>query len=227
MTSLDFNNLRKRMVQEQLEARNINDPHVLAAMREIPRHHFVADELQHLAYHDGPLPIGFDQHISQPFIVGYMTQCLQLGGYETVLEIGTGSGYHTAILSQLAQNVISIERNGYLAERAAQKLDALGIENVEIHEGDGSQGLADMAPYDAIIVSAAVPAIPPTYMAQLSDGGRLVLAVGDSYYQYLERVCRTGNTWQVEQLIPVMFVLINSRHGHTQRPMGSANKPLL
>jgi protein-L-isoaspartate(D-aspartate) O-methyltransferase len=227
MTSLDFNSLRKRMVQEQLEARHINDPHVLSAMGNIPRHLFVADELQHLAYHDGPLPIGFDQHISQPFIIAYMTQCLQLYGFETVLEIGTGSGYHTAILSQLATNVISIERNGYLAERAAQRLDELGIENVEIHEGDGSQGLPDMAPFDAILVSAAVPAIPPVFMAQLSEGGRLVLPVGDSYHQYLERVCRTGNTWQIEQLIPVMFVLIHGRHGHTQRSMGSTNKPLM
>src|SRR3954469_40749 len=146
MATLDFNNLRERMVQEQLEARNIFDPHVLNAMRDIPRHYFVPDELRHLAYRDGPLPIGQEQTISQPFIVAYMTQCLQLSGHETVLEIGTGSGYHTAILCQLAQHVTTIERNGLLADQAAQKLEGLGIENVEVHEGDGSQGLPDMAP---------------------------------------------------------------------------------
>src|SRR5436853_1203521 len=145
MTSLDFNSLRKRMVQEQLEARNIFDSRVLMAMRDVPRHHFVPGELQHLAYHDGPLPIGQEQTISQPFIVAYMTQCLQLSGHETVLEIGTGSGYHTAILCQLAQHVTSIERNSSLADRAAEKLTDLGIDNFEIHNVDGSQALADMA----------------------------------------------------------------------------------
>src|SRR5579871_6225919 len=133
MASLDFTNLRERMVQEQLEARNIFDPRVLTPMRDIPRHSFVPNELRHLAYRDGPLPIGFDQTISQPFIVAYMTQCLQLSGHETVLEIGTGSGYQTAILCQLAGHVISIERHGMLAERAAKNLEALGISNVEIH----------------------------------------------------------------------------------------------
>src|SRR5215475_1832109 len=169
MTSLDFNSLRMRMVQEQLEARNIFDPRVLMAMRDVPRHHFVPDELQHLAYHDGPLPIGQDQTISQPWIVAFMTQCLQLSGHENVLEIGTGSGYHTAILCQLAAHVTSIERNSVLAERAAQSLDELGITNVEIYEGDGSQGLPDMAPYDAIIASAAVPAVPTMLRAQLGE----------------------------------------------------------
>jgi protein-L-isoaspartate(D-aspartate) O-methyltransferase len=225
MNSLDFNSLRKRMVQDQLEARNIFDPRVLMAMRDIPRHHFVPDELQHLAYHDGPLPIGHDQTISQPFIVAYMTQCAQLSGHETVLEIGTGSGYHTAILCQLAHHVTSIERNPSLADRAAEKLTDLGFDNFEIHNGDGSQGLADMAPFDAIVVSAAVPAVPNSLLAQLSDGGRLILPVGDSHNQYLERVVRSANTWQLEQLIPVMFVLMIGRYGYSQRPTGSAQRP--
>jgi protein-L-isoaspartate(D-aspartate) O-methyltransferase len=218
MTSLDFNTLRERMVQEQIEARNIVDPRVLMAMRDVPRHCFVPDELRHLAYHDSPLPIGQEQTISQPFIVAYSTQCLQLSGHENVLEVGTGSGYQTALLCQLARQVTSIERIGALAERAAETLSAQGIDNVEIYEGDGSQGVADMAPYDAIIVSAAVPAIPQALLSQLSEGGRLVLPVGDNYNQYLQRVYRTGYTWTIEQLIPVMFVLMVGRYGFTHRP---------
>ncbi|MEP7285271.1 MAG: protein-L-isoaspartate(D-aspartate) O-methyltransferase [Chloroflexota bacterium] len=225
MTSLDFYSLRQQMVQEQLEARNIFDARVLMAMREVPRHHFVPETLQHLAYHDSPLSIGFDQTISQPFITAYMTQCLQLSGHETVLEIGTGSGYHTAILCQLANHVTSIERHGVLAQRAAQNLEALGIENVEILEGDGSQGLPDMAPFDAIVVSAAAPAVPNVLRAQLAESGRLILPVGDSHNQYLERVYRTGNTWQIEQLIPVLFVLMIGRYGYSQRPTSSTQQP--
>jgi protein-L-isoaspartate(D-aspartate) O-methyltransferase len=224
MTAVDFNTLRKRMVQDQLEARNICDSRVLMAMTDIPRHHFVPDELQHLAYHDSPLAIGHDQTISQPFLVAYMTQCLQLSGHETVLEVGTGSGYHTAILCQLAGHVTTIERNGLLAERAAHNLETLGVENVDIYEGDGSQGMPDMAPFDAIVVSAAVPAIPNMLRAQIAEGGRMILPVGDSHNQYLERICRTGFTWQIEQLIPVMFVLMIGRYGHNQRPTSSTQR---
>ncbi len=223
MASLDFNSLRERMVQEQLESRNIYDPRVLMAMRSIPRHYFVPDELRHLAYRDGPLPIGFEQTISQPFIVAYMTQCLQLSGHENVLEIGTGSGYQTAILAQLAGHVVSIERHGPLAESAAQKLDALGVDNVEIHEGDGSQGVPDMAPFDAILVSAAVPAIPNMLMKQLAEGGRLILPVGDNYQQNLQRVYRVENTWQIEELMPVMFVLMVGRYGFSTRATHSTH----
>ncbi len=188
MATLDFDSLRERMVQEQLEARNIFDPRVLTAMRDIPRHYFVPDELRHLAYRDGPLPIGHEQTISQPFIVAYMTQCLQLSGHETVLEIGTGSGYQTAILCQLANHVISIERHGILAQRAADNLDYLEIENVEIHEGDGSQGLPDMAPFDAILVSAAAPQLPRPLLEQLAEGGRMIIPVGQFDAQQLQRV---------------------------------------
>jgi protein-L-isoaspartate(D-aspartate) O-methyltransferase len=220
MATLDFNTLRERMVLEQLEARSIFDSRVLMAMRDVPRHYFVPDELRHLAYRDGPLPIGQEQTISQPFMVAYMTQCLQLSGHETILEIGTGSGYQTAVLCQLARHVISIERHAALAERAAATLDALGIDNVEIHEGDGSQGVPDMAPFDAIVVSAAAPAIPNTLMTQLGDGGRMVIPVGDTYSQYLQRVYRSGTTWQIEQLMPVMFVLMIGRYGFSSRVAG-------
>lgn len=221
MSSLDFITLRKRMVREQLETRNITDPRVLMAMREIPRHHFVPDDLCHLAYRDSPLPIGQDQTISQPYIVAYMVQALNLAEYETILEIGTGSGYQTAILCQLAAHVVTIERHKLLAERAAQNLEKLGVNNLELHVGDGSQGVPDMAPFDAIIVSAAAPAIPKMLMSQLDEGGRLVLPVGDRYHQCLERIIRFGNTWQVEQLIPVMFVPLLGRYGFGQRTSDS------
>lgn len=220
----DWQVLRERMVQDQLAARQITDPRVLAAMREIPRHLFVAGELQHLAYRDSPLPIGSEQTISQPFIVAYMTQALELTGQETILEVGTGSGYQTAILCRLAKYVYSIERHNLLAEQAATRLDALGLHNVEFHVGDGSQGLPDMAPFDAILVSAAAPALPIALRSQLADGARLVLPIGDGQNQYLERVLRIGKAWQMERLIPVMFVLLIGRNGFGQRATGTAER---
>jgi protein-L-isoaspartate(D-aspartate) O-methyltransferase len=220
----DWQVLRERMVQEQLAARQITDPRVLAAMREVPRHLFVADELKHLAYRDSPLPIGSEQTISQPFIVAYMTQALELTGQETILEVGTGSGYQTAILCRLAKYVYSIERHNLLAEQAAARLDTLGFHNVEFHVGDGSQGLPDMAPFDAILVSAAAPALPIALRSQLAEGGRLVLPIGDSQNQYLERVRRIGNAWHMERLMPVMFVLLIGRNGFGQRSTGTAER---
>ena len=220
----DWQPLCERMVHDQLEARGITDPHVLKAMRETPRHLFVPHELQPLAYRDSPLPIGNEQTISQPFIVAYMTQCLGLTGTETVLEIGTGSGYQTAILCKLARHVYTIERHNLLAERAAANLAQPGIENVDLHVGDGSQGLPDMAPYDAIIVTAAAPALPIALRAQLSEGACMVLPVGDNSVQYLERIRRCGNTWNVEQLISVMFVLLIGRYGFSQRATGAAGR---
>lgn len=216
MNALDFDALRKHMVQEQLEARNITDPRVLAAMNCTPRHLFVPADIIEFAYKDSPLPIGFDQTISQPYIVAYMLECLGLIGSETVLEVGTGSGYQTALLAQLASYVISIERHAPLAERAAQTLDRLDIANVEIHVGDGSQGLCDMAPFDAIIVSAAAPALPQPLLAQLDDGGgRLVIPVGEHNVQYLVRAQRWGNSWQIDRLAEVRFVPLIGRNGFT------------
>ncbi len=157
---MDHTAQREQMVIEQLEGRNITNPRVLAAMRKVPRHVFVPPDLQHLAYRDGPLPIGRDQTISQPYIVALMTQYLMLSGHEVVLEVGTGSGYQTAILCELASQVYSLERDPVLANQAATRLTGLGYRNVEVLVGDGSQGLADMSPFDAILVSAAAPAIP-------------------------------------------------------------------
>ncbi|GAB4443306.1 MAG: protein-L-isoaspartate(D-aspartate) O-methyltransferase [Anaerolineae bacterium] len=213
MAQTDFQLMRQRMVEEQLKSRDIADPRVLQAMQDVPRHRFVPDNLQHLAYRDSPLPIGQDQTISQPYIVALMTQALQLSGHETVLEVGTGSGYHTAILCELARQVFSLERYPELADRAGATLASLGYENVEIHVGDGSQGLPDMAPFDAIVVSAAAPAIPNPLRGQLAEGGRLVLPVGDRESQWLERIWRYGDTWNIERITLVMFVPLVGMHG--------------
>jgi protein-L-isoaspartate(D-aspartate) O-methyltransferase len=209
----DFEALRERMVRDQLIARDITDPRVLEAMRHVPRHRFVPPHLRAMAYEDGPLPIGHNQTISQPYIVALMSQMLELTADDIVLEIGTGSGYQTAVLCQLARFVYSLERHPALGERAGSLLDKLGYNNVETHIGDGSQGLADMAPFDAIIVTAAAPAIPGPLRAQMAHGGRLVLPIGDRSQQFLQRVRRLGDSWQIEYLIPVMFVPLYGRHG--------------
>ncbi|MBZ0290613.1 MAG: protein-L-isoaspartate(D-aspartate) O-methyltransferase [Anaerolineae bacterium] len=205
---------REEMVVRQLMGRGIQDTRVLNAMRIVPRHEFVAAEVRHLAYRDCPLPIGDHQTISQPYMVALMTEMLGLKGYERVLEVGTGSGYQTAILCELAAQVYSLERFPRLAGRAAQVLAQLGYENVEIHVGDGSQGLADMAPFDAIIVTAAAPALPGPLRSQLDeDGGRMVLPIGDDKQQYLESVTRWRNRWELERTIPVRFVPLIGRYG--------------
>lgn len=212
-SEVDFTELRERMVREQLRGRDITDARVLETMRRVPRHRFVPPELQAAAYRDTPLPIGSNQTISQPYIVAYMTQLLQLQPGDVVLEIGTGSGYQTAVLCELAEFVYSLERYPKLAELASNVLDALGYENVELHIGDGSQGLPDMAPFDAILVTAAAPVIPGPLRAQLADGGRMVLPIGDDRAQILQRVRRTGDQWKIEEQIPVMFVPLYGRHG--------------
>lgn len=201
------------MVAEQLAGRDITDPRVLEVMRTVPRHLFVPPDLQHLAYRDGPLPIGHDQTISQPYVVALMTQSLLLEGDEIVLEVGTGSGYQTAVLCGLCRQVFSLEREAFLAERAATRLAELDYRNVEVYVGDGSQGLPDMAPFDAILVSAAAPAIPGPLRSQLSDGGRLVIPIGNRESQMLERVWREGDTWRIERLVPVLFVPLYGRYG--------------
>jgi protein-L-isoaspartate(D-aspartate) O-methyltransferase len=226
-SQLDFEMMRERMVRDQLEARGISNPRVLDAMRYVPRHKFVPEPLQTLAYEDGPLPIGSNQTISQPYIVALMSQMLELSMDDVVLEIGTGSGYQTAVLCRLAKTVYSLERYPALAEPASRLLHDLGFHNVEVYIGDGSQGLADMAPYDAIIVTAAAPAIPGPLRTQMSNGGRMVLPIGDRYQQFLQRVRRTGDTWKVESLIPVMFVPLYGQHGFPppDDPLPKENDP--
>jgi len=205
---------RSRMVVMQLAMRGIEDNRVLAAMRDLPRHLFVPAEMQPYAYTDQPLNIGEGQTISQPYIVALMTQMLNLTGIENVLEIGTGSGYQTAILCHLAKHVYTLEYHPRLAGRAARVLSHLGYNNVDIHVGDGSQGLPDMAPFDAIIVTAAAPALPGPLRAQLStEGGRLVIPVGSRDNQHLERVTRHGSSWSIEQTERVRFVPLLGRYG--------------
>ncbi|MCB9450692.1 MAG: protein-L-isoaspartate(D-aspartate) O-methyltransferase [Anaerolineaceae bacterium] len=202
------------MVENQLIERGITNPRVLDAMSRVPRQEFVTPDLSHLAYRDSPLPIGEDQTISQPYIVALMTQLLYLSGHERVLEIGTGSGYQTAVLCELAAQVYSLERLPRLAERAANVLSSLGYNNLEIHVGDGSQGLPDMAPFDVIIVTAAAPSLPGPLRSQLHpNGGRMVLPIGDERNQYLEIVTRQDNRWEIEQMLPVRFVPLVGRYG--------------
>lgn len=204
---------RERMVKEQLVRRGIRDARVLAAMRQVPRHHFVPLEEMAYAYADGPLPIGNGQTISQPYIVALMTQLLRLHGGEIVLEVGTGSGYQAAVLAQITSQVHTIERHAHLAENARRALQALGLSNVQVHVGDGSIGLIEHAPYRGILVTAAAPEVPRPLLEQLADGGRLVLPVGGRGSQYLECWQRTGPTFDHEVDIPVAFVPLRGQFG--------------
>jgi len=212
---------RQRMVDEQMRGRGIADLHVLDAMRAVPRHLFVPPEHGHLAYADAPLPIGHRQTISQPYIVALMTELLELQGDETVLEIGTGSGYQAAVLSHLAKRVYTLERIPELANQARDVLSAMGYDNVEVLVGDGSQGLPEHAPYGAIIVTAAAPKVPTPLKKQLADGGRLVLPVGQQMGQVLERWRRQGDDFKRESVAPVAFVPLVGEHGWSadERPM--------
>ena len=176
---------RERMVDEQLARRGVGDERVLAAMRRVPRHLFVQEALRDRAYGDHPLPIGEEQTISQPYIVGLMTALLELTGREKVLEVGTGSGYQTAVLASLARRVCSIERLPRLAERARATLEALGYDNVWVRVGNGTLGWPDEAPFDRILVAAGGPAVPPPLFQQLVAGGRMVLPIGDAENQTL------------------------------------------
>lgn len=177
---------RQLMIDSQLRARGLSDARVLDAMLRVPRERFVPQAYRAQAYEDHPLPIGNDQTISQPYIVGVMLESLQLAPEDKVLEIGTGSGYVTALLAQLAARVFSMERHADLAERARNLIAALGYLNVEVFTGDGSFGLPAHAPYDAILVSAAAPDLPPALLSQLAVGGRMIIPVGSPDSQQLQ-----------------------------------------
>ena len=204
---------RQRMVREQLIERDIRDERLLQAMREVPRHRFVPPEYERMAYNDGPLPIGSGQTISQPYIVALMTQMLRLEGDENVLEVGTGSGYQAAILGRLAKRVHTIERHAELARQAGALLQSLGLDNVSVHIGDGSLGLPEYAPFQAILVTAAAPEAPKSLLSQLADGGRLVTPVGGRASQFLERWERRGASFDQDVLVPVAFVPLRGQYG--------------
>lgn len=203
---VSFSEERARMVAEQLRARGIRDERVLAAMACVPRHEFVPAELRSQAYDDHPLPIGQEQTISQPYIVALMLQYLAIEPLNVVLEIGTGSGYQTALLAELAARVYSIERHQALALSAAAVLRGLGYGNVTVLISDGNQGLAENAPYDRIIVSAAAHAIPPALLEQLRDGGRMILPVGPEHAQELQLVRKRNGVPVVTSLEGCRFV---------------------
>ncbi len=194
------------MVRTQLEERGIRDQRVLGAMFAVPRHEFVSEEFQAEAYEDHPLPIGSDQTISQPYIVAVMLQHLALQPTDRALEVGTGSGYATALLSRLCAEVYSVERHPELADFAKSALDRLGYSNVTIKVADGSQGFPESAPFDAILVSAATPAMPPALLVQLREGGRLVAPVGFSASQQLQLIRRVGGGVEVRELEGCRFV---------------------
>lgn len=197
---------RARMVREQLAARGIADPRVLAAMRSVPRHELVPEPLRDEAYEDYPLPIGEGQTISQPYVVAAMTEALELSGDEKVLEVGTGSGYQAAVLSRLAREVYTIELEPVLAARAAAALERLGARNVHARQGDGHRGWPEEAPFDAIVVTAAPDEVPPALVEQLAAGGRLVIPVGGRWAQELLLLRKTPDGVVERQLMGVRFV---------------------
>lgn len=204
---------RLLMVETQIASRGIRDPRVLDAMREVPRHRFVPTGLASAAYQDRPLPIGHGQTISQPYIVGLMTELLSLQPGDRVLEIGTGSGYQAAILARLAAEVISIERLAPVAERARDLLSELGITGVTVIVGDGTEGYPPRAPYNAIIITASTPDIPPPLLEQLADNGRLVAPAGGRDVQDLVRLIRQGDRIVRESHGGVMFVPLIGQYG--------------
>ena len=210
---MDFDEARTVMIASQIERRGVKDPLVLDAMRDVLRHRFVPVEYQEGAYADGPLPIGQGQTISQPYMVAMMTEALQLKGGETVLEIGTGSGYQSAVLAKIAGQVYSIERHAELADRAKGVLSELGYKNIHIVVGDGTLGLADKGPFDAIIVTAGAPHIPACLKKQLKEGGRLLVPVGGQFMQSLTRVTRRGDYFEEERLLGCVFVPLIGEDG--------------
>lgn len=201
------------MVEEQLVDRGIRDLRVLEAMSRIPRHEFVEPSFQHKAYGDHPLPIGDNQTISQPYIVAAMTEALGLKGHERVLEIGTGSGYQTAILAELAGQVFTVERIKPLGKRAKQLLERLGYTNVNFKIFDGTYGWRDQGPFDAILVTAAAPDVPKTLIEQLKDGGRMILPIGDSSRQELVRIDLKNGVQHKTMLNYCLFVPLVGKYG--------------
>jgi protein-L-isoaspartate(D-aspartate) O-methyltransferase len=201
----EFSRWRQQMVEQQIQRRGIRDQQVLEALRTVPRHRFVPDDLAAFAYVDHPLAIGHEQTISQPYIVAFMTELAQISPADRVLEIGTGSGYQAAILAELANTVFSVERIPELADQARKILAELGYRNVYVKTGDGYQGWAEHAPYDVILGTAAPTRVPPALIDQLAVNGRLVLPVG-LFWQDIQIITKTETGITVESVMPVRFV---------------------
>jgi len=208
-----YSGQRLKMIEEQLVERGIRDLRVMEAMSRLPRHLFVESSFQHKAYGDTPLPIGANQTISQPYIQALMTEALKLRGGERVLEIGTGSGYQTALLAELAGQVFTIERLKPLAKQAKQLLDSLGYTNINYKTFDGTYGWRDQGPYDAILVTAGAPEMPKALLEQLKDGGKLLVPVGGSDRQKLVEVVREGEKFNERVLVDCVFVPLVGKYG--------------
>jgi protein-L-isoaspartate(D-aspartate) O-methyltransferase len=204
---------RRLMVESQIRKRGVSAPRVLEAMAAVPRHEFVSLQFRNDAYADKPLPIGEGQTISQPYMVAAMTEALELTGSERVLEIGTGSGYQAAVLSVLVSQVITVESHTSLALAAQERLTNLGYANVHVHNGDGSAGFLDAAPYDAILVTAGAPEIPQVFASQLREGGRIVIPVGDRDNQELVLAQMENGALKSRVLFNCKFVLLLGRYG--------------
>lgn len=210
---MDYAALRKKMVEEQLIPRGISEPRVLDAFRKVERHKFLPEELRSSSYADFPVPIGEGQTISQPYIVALMTQCLGLNGQEKVLEVGTGSGYQTAILAELSKEVCSVERFANLAKRAQDLLSTLGYSNIKIKVGDGSLGSTEEAPFDRIIITAATPRVPLPLGEQLKEGGKLILPLGESFSQMLTLYEKKKGKLESLDICGCVFVPLVGKYG--------------
>jgi protein-L-isoaspartate(D-aspartate) O-methyltransferase len=209
----NYTDQRVAMVERQLRRRGITDAAVLAAMMAVPRHEFVPQEYCSQAYEDLPLPIGGGQTISQPYIVAAMTVALRLQPNDRVLEIGTGCGYQAAVLARLTKEVFTIERRPELASGASTRLARLGYANAHVHCGDGTLGLPEFAPFDAILVAAAAPAVPKPLLAQLAEGGRMILPVGDADHQELQLIEKHGDNFPARMLEGCRFVPLVGHYG--------------
>ncbi|MBP1766490.1 MAG: protein-L-isoaspartate(D-aspartate) O-methyltransferase [Candidatus Aminicenantes bacterium] len=207
----DFAAQRENMVDTQIRARGVKGEKVLAAMGKVPRHLFVPEALRAFSYGDEPLPIGEGQTISQPYIVAYMTAALELTGEERVLEVGTGSGYQTAVLAEVVRQVFTVELIGALSEKARALLQGLGYSNIRFRVGDGSRGWEENAPFDAIMVTAGAPAVPKRLEDQLAPGGRMIIPVGAGF-QELYLITRGRRVFRRKKLLPVRFVPLVSTH---------------
>jgi protein-L-isoaspartate(D-aspartate) O-methyltransferase len=210
---------RRAMIETQIERRGVRDASVLNAMRAVPRHAFVPADLRLQAYDDAPLPIGGGQTISQPYMVAAMTAALQLTGNERVLEVGAGCGYQAAVLSKLGGEVVTLEYRAELAVGTAKRLAEMRYDNIHVHCGDGTLGLPEMAPFDAILVAAGAPAPPPPLLAQLAEGGRMVIPVGTLENQELRLIERKRDTFQTTVLESCRFVPLIGAHGWKDLPL--------